>query len=72
MKKQDFTYIVWKEESHFVAQCLNLDISSFWENHEEAVVNLREAIELYLEDARDVQVVPVYMPNIVVESLAYA
>jgi predicted RNase H-like HicB family nuclease len=43
-------HIVWKEGKHFVAQCLNVDISSFGDSKEEALENLKEALELYFED----------------------
>lgn len=42
--------IVWKEGKHFVAQCLNVDVSSFGETKGEALENLKEALELYFED----------------------
>ncbi len=41
--------IVWKEGVCYVAQCLNIDISSFGDTREEALKNLDEAINLYLE-----------------------
>ena len=46
-----FTNVVWKEGKYFVAQCLNVDVSSFGETYEEAQKNLNEALELYLEDS---------------------
>lgn len=46
-----FTNVVWKEDEHFVAQCLNIDISSFGKTHEEALTNLNEALELRFEDS---------------------
>ncbi len=49
--KQIFTNVVWKEDKYFVAQCLNVDVSSFGKTYEEALNNLEEALELYLEDA---------------------
>lgn len=42
-------YEVYPEDGLFVARCLDLDISSDGATDEEAVVNLREAIELYFE-----------------------
>lgn len=48
MKKMKYT--AWKEGKYYVAQCLNIDVSSFGETIDEAVVNLREAVELYFED----------------------
>lgn len=40
---------VWKEGENYVAQCLNIDISSFGDTREAALINLDEAINLYLE-----------------------
>jgi predicted RNase H-like HicB family nuclease len=45
------TYCVYREEEFYVAQCLNVDFSSFGETREAAVSALREAVELYFEDA---------------------
>ena len=42
-------HIIWKEDDHFVAQCLNIDVSSFGDTKEEAIKNLQEAVELYIE-----------------------
>ncbi len=42
-------YVVYREEQFFVAQCLNVDVSSFGESIDEAVANLKEAVELYFE-----------------------
>lgn len=47
---KNMKYTVWKEDKYYVAQCLNIDVSSFGETIDEAVVNLREAVELYFED----------------------
>jgi len=44
-------YILYLEDGDFVAQCLDYDISSFGATEEEALGNLREAVELYLEDS---------------------
>ena len=40
---------VSKEGWHYVAQCLNVDVSSFGSSEKAALKNLREALELYLE-----------------------
>jgi predicted RNase H-like HicB family nuclease len=50
MTRQYFS-VVWKEGQYFVARCLNVEVSSFGESHEDALKNLQEALELYLEDA---------------------
>jgi len=44
-------YCVYKEAPYYVAQCLNVDVSSFGENADVAVANLKEAVELYFEDS---------------------
>jgi len=57
--------VVWKEGPHFVAQCLNVDVSSFGDTKEEALANVREALELYFEDAQEVRISSVDQPEIV-------
>jgi predicted RNase H-like HicB family nuclease len=47
----EFKNIVWKEGKYYVAQCLNIEVSSFGDTKEDSLKNLNEAIELYLEDA---------------------
>lgn len=43
-------FYVAKEPPYYVAQCLNVDVSSFGDTMEEAIQNLKEAVELRLED----------------------
>jgi predicted RNase H-like HicB family nuclease len=43
-------YTVWKEDKYYVAQCLNIDVSSFGETIDNAILNLMEAVELYFEE----------------------
>ena len=47
MKQYD--YLVWKEGKYYVSQCLNVNVSTFGETRDEAISNLREAVELYFE-----------------------
>ncbi len=49
--KTSFQNVVWKEGEYFVAQCLNVEVSSFGDTKEEALQNLDEALALYFEDA---------------------
>jgi hypothetical protein len=46
----NFKTVIWKERAHYVAQSLNVDVSSFGESKQEALTNLHEALELYFED----------------------
>jgi predicted RNase H-like HicB family nuclease len=41
------TASVWREGSWFIAQCLEVDVASQGETEEEALANLREALELH-------------------------
>jgi len=43
-------YVVYQEDKYYVAQCLNVDVSSFGGTIDESIANLKEAVELYLED----------------------
>ena len=64
--------VVWQEGKYFVAQCLNVDVSSFGETKEEALSNLKEALELFFEDASLNEVQPIENPEIVTTTLARA
>ena len=47
--KRNFTATVWQEGPWCVAQCLEVDVASQGETEEQALDNLREAIELDFE-----------------------
>ena len=47
---QKYSTIVYKEDDWHVSWCPDLDIASQGKTVEEAVSNLKEAVELYLED----------------------
>lgn len=47
--KRVFTASVWQEGEWYVAQALEVDVASQGESEEEAIANLREAIELHFE-----------------------
>jgi len=47
--KQVFTAWVWKEDNVFIAQCAQVDVASHGKAEDEALANLREALELYFE-----------------------
>lgn len=72
MKQEIFQNVVWKEGKHYVAQCLNIDVSSFGSTREEALANLDEAINLLLEDDTHADVQEIESPEIVNLSVKYA
>ena len=56
---RNIKYTVYKEGAHYVSQCLNVDVASFGETVDEAVRNLVEAVELYLEDDHQGDYIPI-------------
>ena len=72
MKKSILQNVVWKEGKYYVAQCLNIDVSSFGESKEEALNNLDEALNLYFEDVKYEDIQKVENPEIISISLKYA
>jgi predicted RNase H-like HicB family nuclease len=65
MKTVKINDVVWKEGDYFVAQCLNIDISSFGNTKEEALANLQEALELYFEDNEHSEITVIEKPEFV-------
>jgi predicted RNase H-like HicB family nuclease len=65
MKKVNLKNVVWKEDKYYVAQCLNVDVSSFGKTKKEALANLDEALELYFEDKKKSKLVKVEKPELV-------
>lgn len=47
---QTFTAVIHKEEDMYVAECPEVGTVSQGENIEEAITNLKEATELYLDE----------------------
>jgi predicted RNase H-like HicB family nuclease len=52
-------YCVYREDEFFVSQCLNVDVASFGSTREEAIANLKEAVELYCEGESNAPYSPV-------------
>ena len=47
---KNLKYIIYREGYYYVSQCLNIEVASFGISIDEALSNLKEAVELYLED----------------------
>jgi predicted RNase H-like HicB family nuclease len=43
--------LVFHEGKRYVAHCLDVDVSGFGDTEDDALANLREALELYFEEA---------------------
>ncbi|HUT03805.1 MAG TPA: type II toxin-antitoxin system HicB family antitoxin [bacterium] len=51
MRTFDYTVVVWKEKEAYVSKCPELGVASCGDSITEATENLKEAVELYLENA---------------------
>ena len=72
MKKLTFNAVIWKESKFYVAQCLNVDVSSFGKTRKEAMKNIKEAVELYFEGSKIKSVPKVTAPSLTETSFVYA
>ncbi len=58
--KRNFSASVWQEGKWFIAQCIEIDVASQGESEEEALENLRNALELHFTPpVATVEAVPV-------------
>lgn len=72
MQKIQLKNAVWKEGKYYVAQCLNVDVSSFGKTKYEALKNLNEALELYFEGVKNPKVTNIEKPELVKLSIPHA
>ncbi|OGG43621.1 hypothetical protein A3G50_00915 [Candidatus Jorgensenbacteria bacterium RIFCSPLOWO2_12_FULL_42_11] len=72
MRKIELKNVVWKEGGYYVAQCLNVDVSSFGRTKKEALANLDEALELYFEDIKIPKITKIERPELVKMSICRA
>jgi predicted RNase H-like HicB family nuclease len=47
--KRPFAASVWRDGKWYVSQCLEVDVVSQGESEEDALANLKEALELHFE-----------------------
>jgi predicted RNase H-like HicB family nuclease len=52
MARATLTATLWRERETYVSLCPELDVSSCGDSPDEAIEMLREAVELYLANAR--------------------
>ena len=50
--KKHFSVSLWREGVWIVAQCLDVDVASQGRSENEAMANLKEALELHFEEPR--------------------
>lgn len=50
--KRTFAVTIWKNGDDYVSQCPEVDVASQGETEEEALANLKEALDLHFEPPR--------------------
>lgn len=66
---KEFHFTIWKEEKYYVAQCIEIDVASCGLSYQEALANVKEALELYLEDADPNEILEVESPQLAVSTI---
>lgn len=59
-----YNVIVQKEENWYVAKCLDNNIASQGKTIEEAMANLKEALELYMQNEEPVKPKEIYITTL--------
>ncbi len=59
-----YNVIVQKEENWYIAKCLDNSVASQGKTIEEAIKNLKEALELYYEDEEPIMPKEVYVTTV--------
>jgi predicted RNase H-like HicB family nuclease len=54
MKSFELTAVVWREEGGYVSKCPELGVASCGDTVQEARMNLKEAVILFLENAKSI------------------
>ncbi len=61
--------VFYRDGTTWVAQALNVDVSSFGDTREDARAAIKEALELYFEDALGQEIIQV--ADVAVETLSF-
>jgi predicted RNase H-like HicB family nuclease len=70
MVTNTFTASIHKEGNFYVANCVEVGTVSQGETMEEALVNLKEATELYLEEFPVTETAPIFLTTFTTEAYA--
>ena len=68
IEKLNVTAVIWQEDDVYVSKCPELEVASAGDTPEEAIENLKEAVELYIENAKALGILndfsaSLYSPN---------
>jgi len=64
MRKFTFTALIWLEDDVYVSKCPEIEVSSVGDTPDESLINLREAIDLWLVNAEELGILEDYLPTI--------
>ncbi|MCK9632148.1 MAG: type II toxin-antitoxin system HicB family antitoxin [Methanoregula sp.] len=64
MANYHFTVTIWEEDGVYVSKCVELEVASCGDTPREALENIREAIDLYLKNAREYDMIGDIEPSI--------
>ena len=64
MKEINIMPIIWNEDDIYVSKCVKFEIASAGNSPQEALENLREAVELYVENARALGILDDFVSSI--------
>ena len=53
MNRVTLTAVIWREDDAYVSQCPELGVASCGDTPDHAVTMLKEAVDLYLDNARE-------------------
>lgn len=68
----NLTVVTWKEDDAWVSECLNNHVSSFGGTREESERNIQEALELYYEGEKNVEIPSIDQASVSVKQLGHA
>lgn len=58
MRTYNMTAVIWREANVYVSKCPETGLASCGDTPDEALINLKEAVELYLENAKRLGILP--------------
>ena len=64
VKKVRVSAVIWVEKGQYVSKCPELGVASVGDNPREALENLKEAVELYLENAEALGMIEEILPSV--------
>lgn len=56
--------VIWKEDRWFVAKALEVEVASQGKTAKEALINLKEALELYFEGQSSLELATINKPTL--------